>query len=198
VRAIIGLGNPGEAYRATRHNAGFLVVEELARRHGADAWQHRHHAQLATWRTAAGNVLLVKPDTFVNCSGESAQALLAFHKLLPAEMLVIVDDLHLPLGTLRLRPAGSAGGHNGLKDIEARLGQGYPRLRLGIGAPPAAGEVQVGHVLGRFTDAEQPVATAMVARAADCAEGWLAEGCAIACRFNRPAEAGSTPGLPGA
>lgn len=133
-------------------------------------------------------MLLVKPDTFVNCSGESAQALLAFHKLLPTEMLVIVDDLHLSLGTLRLRPSGSAGGHNGLRDIEARLGQGYPRLRLGIGAPSTTGDVQVKHVLGRFTDAEQPVATAMLARAADCATGWLAEGCAVACRFNRGSE----------
>lgn len=198
MRIILGIGNPGPAYQDTRHNCGFLVVEELARRHGVDSWQHRHHAQLATWRNPAGAVLLVKPDTFVNCSGESAQALLAFHKLMPAEMLVIVDDLHLQLGTLRLRPSGSAGGHNGLKDIEARLGQAYPRLRLGIGAPPAGGEVQVNHVLGRFSDSERPVATAMIARAADCVEGWLSEGCAIACRYNRGPEPASTPGVPSA
>lgn len=196
MRIILGIGNPGPAYQGTRHNCGFMVVDELARRHGVDGWQDRHHARVATWRGSDGPVLLVKPDTFVNATGESAQALLAFHKLLPSELLVVVDDLNLPLATLRLRPSGSAGGHNGLRDIEARLGQGYPRLRLGIGAPAAAGDVQINHVLGRFTEAEQPLATAMVARAADCAEQWLREGCAVACRFNRPAEAPSTPAPP--
>jgi PTH1 family peptidyl-tRNA hydrolase len=97
---------------------------------------------------------------------------------------VVVDDLNLPLGGLRVREQGSAGGHNGLRDIEARIGQGYPRLRLGIGAPPGAGAQQIDHVLGRFSDGERPAAEAMIARAADAVLAWLEHGLAAAARLN--------------
>jgi peptidyl-tRNA hydrolase, PTH1 family len=113
------------------------------------------------------------------------QAVIAFHKLSLSEVLVVVDDLNLALGHLRLRPDGSPGGHNGLKDIQARLGAIYPRLRLGIGRPPAGGD-QVNWVLGRFQPEEQAAVTAMASRAADCCERWLVEGMTIACRFNGP------------
>jgi PTH1 family peptidyl-tRNA hydrolase len=188
MRVILGIGNPGTQYERTRHNVGFLVLDELARRHRLDGWSKRWQALTCDWRVPDGlggdRGLLVKPQTFVNLSGESAQAVLAFHKLLPSDLLVVVDDINLPLGTLRLRPEGSAGGHNGLKDIEARIGKAYPRLRLGIGKPA---NDQVDHVLGAFTAAEQEDLIAMIAKAVDCVEGWVKEGVTAACRFNGPA-----------
>ena len=191
MRVVLGIGNPGPTYEKTRHNCGFLVLDALAKRHGLSGWQRRWNADVCDWRlpealrnVSGDRAMLLKPQTFVNLSGESAQAVLAFHKLPPAEMLVVVDDINLPLGTLRLRPDGSAGGHNGLKDIEARIGKAYPRLRLGIGRPA---NDQVDHVLGTFSDAEREELTAMIGKAMDCIEGWIKEGVAIACRFNGPA-----------
>jgi len=187
MRCVLGIGNPGGDYAGTRHNCGFLVLDELARRHRLESWHKRWHALIAEWRPDADHggdrVVLVKPQTFVNASGEAAQAVCTFHKILPTDLLVVVDDLNLPLGGLRLRATGSAGGHNGLKDIEARLGPDYPRLRLGIGAP--AGN-QIGHVLGSFAEHERADAEAMIAKAADCVESWLREGVVVACRFNGP------------
>jgi PTH1 family peptidyl-tRNA hydrolase len=186
VRIILGIGNPGPAYAGTRHNVGFEVIDALAARHGAGPFSRRHQAEVATWRRDDGPVLLVKPETFVNASGEAAQALMAFHKVSPAELLVVVDDLNLPLGTLRLRPDGGAGGHNGLRDIEARIGQAYPRLRVGIGAPVGPGEAQVAHVLGRWNEAERADLPLMLGKAADCIERWLLAGMGAACAFNGP------------
>ncbi len=187
MRVILGIGNPGTNYDQTRHNCGFMVLDALARRHGLQGWSKRWNAQVCDWRLPAelggDRAVLLKPQTFVNLSGESAQAALAYYKLLPTELLVVVDDINLPLGHLRLRPDGSAGGHNGLKDIEARIGKVYARLRVGIGSPA---HDQVDHVLGRFTDHERDDVTAMIAKAADCVEGWLKEGVAVACRFNGP------------
>jgi peptidyl-tRNA hydrolase, PTH1 family len=187
MRVVLGIGNPGSSYERTRHNCGFLVVDEVARRHGLDGWSKRWNALVCDWRVpdtlGGGRVLLVKPLTFVNLSGESAQAVLAFHKLLPSDMLVVVDDINLPLGHLRLRPDGSAGGHNGLKDIEARVGKLYPRLRIGIGRPA---NDQVDHVLGAFSDVERDDVQVMINKAAECVEGWLRDGVAVACRFNGP------------
>lgn len=185
VHIVLGIGNIGPAYRGTRHNIGFDVIDELARRHGITSWSRKHHAQIALWRPASGQVLLVKPETYVNGSGEAAQALLSYHQAVTNALLVVVDDLHLPLGTLRFRADGSAGGHNGLRDIEARLGPGYPRLRIGIGATATA-VAQVDHVLGRWTETEQVDVTAMIAKGADAVEAWIHEGAQCACRFNGP------------
>lgn len=197
MRVVLGIGNPGSAYERTRHNCGFFVIDELARRHRLDGWSKRWNAQVCDWRlsdTLGGDrALLVKPQTFVNLSGESAQAVLAFHKLAPSDLLVVVDDINLPLGHLRLRPDGSAGGHNGLKDIEVRIGKAYPRLRLGIGQPA---NDQVDHVLGTFSDAERDDLTAMITKAADCVEGWLRDGVAAACRFNGPSRPSAPTAAP--
>lgn len=189
MRVILGIGNPGREYEATRHNIGFTVVEELARRAGAPGFE-RHKkwdAELAEWRLperlGGGKALLLKPRTYVNLSGKTAQGALAFHKLKPEAMLVVVDDLNLPLGTLRLRGEGSSGGHNGLKDIEARIGKAYPRLRIGIGSP--SGD-QVGHVLGRFSPEERDDVELAIRKAADCCETWLGEGLTAAMRSNGP------------
>ncbi|MFM2092073.1 MAG: Peptidyl-tRNA hydrolase, partial [Planctomycetota bacterium] len=137
----------------------------------------------AAWK--GRRLLLVKPTTFVNGSGEAAQAVLAFHKAAPADLLVLVDDLNLPLGDLRLRAEGSAGGHNGLRDIEARLGKAYPRLRLGIGRP-RPDQDQIGFVLGRFAPEERADAEACATKAADAALAWAEAGVQVACRFNGP------------
>jgi PTH1 family peptidyl-tRNA hydrolase len=186
VRIVLGIGNIGSQYTGTRHNIGFDVVDELARRHGVTQWCRKHHAQVASWRSDHGPVLLVKPETYVNGSGEAAQALLAFHQAAPAELLVVVDDLNLTLGTLRVRPDGSAGGHNGLRDIESRIGAAYPRLRLGIGAPTGAGDAQIAHVLGRWSEPERIDVRDMLVKAADCVERWLGAGIAAAGSFNGP------------
>ncbi len=152
VRLIVGLGNPGREYRETRHNVGFMILDRLAARERAEfrtekSWQ----AEVA--RT--GEFLLCKPLTFMNLSGQSVRPLSQFYKIEPAEVFVVLDDMALPLGKLRLRANGSAGGHNGLQSVIEHLGtQSIPRLRVGIGAAP--GEA-TGHVLGRF-DLEEKAA----------------------------------------
>jgi PTH1 family peptidyl-tRNA hydrolase len=152
IRLIVGLGNPGREYQDTRHNVGFMILDLLAARAGATfraekAWQ----AEIAR----VGDVLLCKPQTYMNLSGQSVRPLSQFYKLDPAQLLVVLDDVALPLGRLRLRADGSAGGHNGLKSIIEHFGTpAVPRLRVGIGAP--ANEM-TGHVLGRFTLEEKPV-----------------------------------------
>lgn len=186
MRCIIGIGNPGLEYQGTRHNCGFLVLDALATRHGLGTWRRAWGGLVTDWPQApGGKALLVKPQTYVNLSGETVQAVIAFHKLSVIDLLVVVDDLHLALGHLRLRPDGSPGGHNGLKDIQARIGAIYPRLRLGIGKPPLGGD-QINWVLGRFPAEEQTTVTAMVTRAADCCEHWLREGMQVSSRFNGP------------
>ncbi len=184
MKLVVGIGNPGPEYAQTRHNCGFMTCDLLAAEHAAAFARHRKwKSQLAELRLADEKVLLLKPQTYVNRSGEAVLAALAFHKLLPEQMLVVTDDINLPLGTLRLRASGSAGGHNGLRDIEARIGRGYPRLRLGIGREDAN---RVAHVLGRFSPEEQPAADAMLARAVQSVGAWLAAGLEPAMRFNGP------------
>ena len=186
MRVILGLGNPGREYAGTRHNLGFAVIDTLvARQRLTLAREKRFQAEIATWESPSGRVLLVKPTTFVNRTGEAAQALLAFYHLPLTDLLVVVDDLHLATGHLRLRPDGSAGGHNGLRDIEARLGATYARLRCGCGPLPAGAD-QVAFVLGGFRPEERTDAEALVNKAADAAEAWARDGLSVACRFNGP------------
>lgn len=175
-RLIVGLGNPGDQYRNTRHNVGFMVLDEVARRMGA-AFQHekRWNSQLAR----SGSTSLLKPQTFMNLSGDAVQSVAHFFKLAPQESLVVFDDVDLPLGTVRLRPSGSAGGHNGMRSIIGRLGtDAFPRLKLGIAAESGrpAGHKLSGHVLGTFTDDERPVLAAMIERAADAVMHSLRSG----------------------
>jgi peptidyl-tRNA hydrolase, PTH1 family len=184
MRVVLGVGNPGREYHGTRHNLGFAVVDLLAQRAGV-AWRHERSfkADVAELNTGGDRLMLIKPRTFVNLSGESAQAVLAYHRVPPTDLLVVVDDLNLPTGTLRLRAEGSAGGHNGLRDIEARLGKAYPRLRLGCGPMPPGAD-QVAFVLGGFRPDEHAAAEAMTLRAADACLAWAREGVAVACRVN--------------
>lgn len=164
-RLIVGLGNPGGDYAETRHNAGFMVLDRLAARAGAVFKAEKKWQALAV-STSLG--WLCKPQTYMNLSGESVSALGHFYRIEPSQVLVVLDDMALPLGRLRLREKGSHGGHNGLRNIIDHLGTDViPRLRVGIGA--AAGEA-TGHVLGRFSPAERPLVDAAINRAADAVE----------------------------
>jgi PTH1 family peptidyl-tRNA hydrolase len=151
-RLIVGLGNPGKEYRDTRHNVGFMILDRLAAREHAE-FRTEKHWQAEVART--GDTLLCKPLTYMNLSGEAARAIGQFYKIEPAQTLVVLDDMALPLGKLRLRESGSAGGHNGLQSLIDCLGtQAIPRLRVGIGAAPGADRA-VGHVLGKFSTKER-------------------------------------------
>jgi len=185
---IVGLGNPGPEYAETRHNVGWRVAERLAERAGAGRWRERFEALLIETRLAGRPVLLARPMTYMNESGRVVRRLVEFWKLEADRLLVVVDDLALGLGRLRLRPEGSAGGHKGLVSVAEHLGHGaYPRLRVGIGPLPEGWD-GADFVLGRFTKAERPVVERAVQRAADAAEVWLAEGIEAAMnRFNGPA-----------
>ena len=182
----MGLGNPGEDYRDTRHNIGFMVLEEVAHRL-AIAFQpekkwNAHLARVAsTW--------FIKPQTYMNDSGRSVAAVAKFQKITPAETLVVYDDLDLPLGGLRLRPAGSAGGHNGMKSIVNSFGtDAFPRLKVGIapgGGRPDGGRM-VGYVLGRFQEDERATLAQVIDRAADAVQHILKHGVESAMNlFNR-------------
>ena len=160
---VVGLGNPGEKYAGTRHNVGFMALEQLAKRQSSSfKQQSKLHGLLAEVGQGAERLRLLMPQTYMNESGRSIRAALDWFGFEPAQMLILVDDMDLPLGRLRLRLSGGAGGHNGLRSTIAHLGgQEFPRLRIGIGAP-ALNPVErkqrtVGHVLGRFAAAEQPV-----------------------------------------
>ncbi len=171
---VVGLGNPGPQYARTRHNAGFMVVDALAARWGIGPrdWHKKGPARLALER--GRNVLLAEPQSYMNVSGPPTQGLAAFYKVPPERMLVVVDELDLPLGTLRMRADGSAGGHNGLKSLIEVFGTGFPRLRVGIGRG-AEGDA-VDRVLGEFTPGELAALPAIVDRALAGIEAWLREG----------------------
>ena len=169
MKLIVGLGNPGREYEHTRHNVGFQVAEELARRYRVTLKAHaKWKARAAKVAEIGDGVLLAEPTTFMNLSGWAVREIAAFHKLGPSDVLVVVDDADLPLGRLRMRTGGSAGGHNGLKSIIQELGTvAFPRLRVGVGRQ--VGELK-NHVLGRFSADEKAHIDAAVKRAADAAE----------------------------
>ena len=174
---IVGLGNPGAEYARTRHNVGFAVVERLAGRWGASwAAQKKFQARVARAEQDGRRVLLCQPQTFMNSSGDAVGAVKEFYRLPLTQVLVVVDDADLPLGQLRLRPAGSSGGHHGLESIERRLGsREYPRLRIGIGRQDGLREI-TGHVLSRFGSTEAALADKILAVAADQAQTWVTAG----------------------
>lgn len=174
-KVIIGLGNPGRKYAGTRHNFGFLVVDELARRTNAPTSRQRMKAEVTETKFGSDRLILAMPQTFMNDSGVSVREIMRWYKVSPEDVLIIVDDLDLPYGQIRLRPKGSAGGHNGLKSIFQQLGtQEIPRLRGGIGR--GGGGHTIGHVLSRFSSDEQAKLPDILNRAADGAELWLREG----------------------
>ncbi len=188
MKLVAGLGNPGAEYARTRHNVGFRVVDELARRWEAASWRKQFGGLAGVGQCGGEKVLLLKPLTYMNRSGQSVGEALRFHKIDPADLLVVVDDMALPLGRLRVRPQGSAGGHNGLTDVIRQIGtEAFARLRIGI--EQVSGERMVSHVLSPFSPEEEEVVGSAVVRAADAVACWVTEGVVEAMnRFNRAEE----------
>jgi PTH1 family peptidyl-tRNA hydrolase len=179
VKIVVGLGNPGREYSATRHNVGFMAVGELAGRGGVTTRRGKFGALVAEHR-GEETVLLVKPQTYMNLSGQSVAAFVRWHKLDADDLVVVYDDVDLPAGRLRLRPAGGSGGHRGIESLLAHLGKDtFARVRIGIGRPPEYMET-ADYVLGRFAAEEQPLMAEAVKRAAAAVEAVLKDGLAKA------------------
>ena len=174
MKIIVGLGNPGSRYAGTRHNVGFEVVDLIAAGPGTGPWRRKFQSQAAEVSYSGESLLLVKPETFMNLSGRSVKAALDFYKLTPADLLVVCDDIALPLGQLRIRAAGTHGGHNGLRDIQQHLGTiDYSRMRVGVDAPA---HEAADHVLSRFKPSEKAVIADAIETAAEAVLVWVREG----------------------
>jgi PTH1 family peptidyl-tRNA hydrolase len=186
MKLIAGLGNPGRQYAGTRHNVGFEVIDELTRRHRVNLEAAPVDAVFGKWRRDGEVVLLVKPLTFMNLSGEAVGGLMRYFKMDAGDVLVVTDDVNLPLGRLRLRGTGSEGGHNGLRSIAQHLGtMDYSRLRVGVGRGDTQRDL-ADHVLAMFTPQEQPEVEHAVTRAAEAVESWVTDGLAKTMNvFNR-------------
>jgi PTH1 family peptidyl-tRNA hydrolase len=187
---IVGLGNPGPEYHDTRHNVGFRCADALAAARGITFEQKKKSkAKYADGTLGGKRILIAKPQTFMNLSGSSVQGLATFYQIPPKNIIVIFDDLDLPLGTLRIRSKGGSGGHKGLTDIIQRLGtQDIPRIRFGIGRPPDRMD-PAAYVLRRFDPDELAIVTPTVNRVIQTIEAWLSEGIEIAMnRYNGTAE----------
>ena len=166
IRLVAGLGNPGSEYAATRHNIGFMVVDQLAAQFGSTWEKSVPQAREDALSAKCGAVLLIKPMSFMNRSGYPLFAVAQFYKIEPQQILIVLDDLALPLGRLRLRAHGGSGGHNGLESIIVQFGtEEIPRLRVGIGQAPREGYVD--YVLSRFFDEEKPLVRSTIGRAVD-------------------------------
>jgi PTH1 family peptidyl-tRNA hydrolase len=173
MKAVVGLGNPGREYAGTRHNIGFAVVDELARRANVSFESAPAEALIARWRLR--ETMLAKPMTFMNLSGQAVGELLRYFKIEPADLLIVVDEVQLPLGKIRARARGSAGGHNGLKSVIEHLGTDFARLRVGVGRGDERRDL-ADHVLARFDKAEADEVARMTTRAADAAEMFITSG----------------------
>jgi len=172
IRLVAGLGNPGPEYAATRHNIGFMVADQLAAQYGS-TWEKS--SKWDALSAKCGSVLLIKPMSFMNRSGYPIFAVAQFYKILPQEMLIVLDDLALPVGRLRLRARGGSGGHNGLQSIITQFGtEEIPRLRIGIGEAPRDGSVD--YVLSRFFDEEKPLVRSAISRAVEAVKCAIDKG----------------------
>jgi len=177
VKLIVGLGNPGETYQGTRHNIGFAVADLLVVRWGLSGFEAGPVDALIAKRRTAEPALVAKPLTFMNLSGEAVGGLVRYFKIVPVDVLVIVDEVQLPLARLRAGARGSAGGHNGLKSIVEHVGVDFARLRVGVGRGDARRDL-ADHVLSRFDRSEQAEVERMTVRAADAAEMFITSGIA--------------------
>lgn len=174
MKLIVGLGNPGTKYEFTRHNIGFRVIDELAKRHAISMASEKFHAWYGSGVIGDDKVVLLKPTTFMNRSGQAVLSAGRFYRLEYEDLLVITDDVALETGRLRMRAKGSSGGHNGLGDIITRIGSdAFCRLRFGVGQPLGS---QVDYVLGRFYEDEETVVGAAIAKSADATEHWVKNG----------------------
>ena len=193
MKLIVGLGNPGREYRDTRHNIGFKVVDEIARRHDLTFTMAPSQVPDAFVVKKFGTqpLLLAKPLTFMNRSGDAVAALSRYYDVDPVDLLVVLDDIDIPFGRLRARPYGSAGTHNGLRSVVERLGTQFPRLRVGVGRGDARRDL-ADHVLAKFEPAEREQLESIITRAADAAEMFAAEGIVKVMNTYNVDDAGST------
>ncbi|TNE67726.1 MAG: aminoacyl-tRNA hydrolase [Alphaproteobacteria bacterium] len=194
---FVGLGNPGSSYQNNRHNVGFMAVDEIVRRHNFLPFRSRFQG-LASEGSIGGNKLLIlKPQTYMNLSGQAVGEAMRFYKLTPADVVVFYDELDLAFGKVKVKTGGGAAGHNGIRSITQHIGADFVRVRIGIGHPGHKDRVH-GHVLGDFAKAEQPVLETVLDAVAREA-GWLAEGDAprfmteVARHINPPRENGTRP-----
>ncbi len=174
MRIVVGLGNPGREYAATRHNVGFMVIDELARRHGPVSWRKRFRSEIGEVMFAGQKLVLVKPLTFMNLSGAAVREAINWYHIPIEETIVVSDDLDIPFVTLRMRGKGSAGGHNGLASIIEQLGTTeIPRLKIGIGRGRSSASA---HVLSRFSIEQERELAELISRATDAVEIWIRDG----------------------
>ena len=174
---VVCLGNPGAKYEWTRHNTGFLVCDVLAKKMGVSVNRAKFKALVGTCELGGENVLLMKPQTYMNLSGEAVSEAVRFYKIPPEHVIVVSDEVSLPIGKLRIRPKGSAGGHNGLKNIIAHLGTDqFPRIRLGVGAPPHPDYDMADWVMTVFRDQDAVDMTETAKRAAEAIECYISQG----------------------
>lgn len=176
---IVGLGNPGRKYRGNRHNIGFMAVDRLAQAHGIQGGKVQNKAIVADGRIAGKKVILAKPQTYMNASGDAVGPLASYYQIPHENILVIYDELDLPFGAIRLREKGGAGGHNGMKSIINHLGQDFPRMRLGIGRPPGQMPPHA-YVLQDFRPEELPLLNDILDEAVRAVETWLQDGIQLA------------------
>jgi PTH1 family peptidyl-tRNA hydrolase len=176
---IIGLGNPGRQYRGNRHNVGFMVVDRLAGDNGIQSSKVQNKAIVGDGRVAGQRVILAKPQTYMNNSGDAVGPLANFYKIPPENIFVVYDEMDIPLGTIRLREKGGAGGHNGMKSIIQHIGQDFPRMRLGVGRPPGRMEPP-GYLLQDFSNDQLPIVSDMIDEAIRAIETYLQEGIQMA------------------
>lgn len=172
---IVGLGNPGKQYEGTRHNVGFRVIDELARRGGSGGFTSQFKGEVAKVDVGRERAVLLKPLTYMNLSGESVQGAMAFFKLQQHEIIVVHDDMDLELGRIKLKQGGGHGGHNGIRDIAQRIGADFYRVRLGVGRPRGNSSASK-HVLGGFSPDEQPALERLLADASDAVEMIIGDG----------------------
>lgn len=193
-RLVVGLGNPDRRYENTRHNIGWMVLDEVRRRLDLGNARKAFHSHLWSGRIGPQPVLLAQPQTYMNRSGLAVAEMASFYKLAPRDMLVVLDDMALPPGRLRARQGGSAGGHNGLSDIVAALGTDQvPRLRIGIGPCPPQMD-WADYVLSRFGKSEEEVIAPAIQRAADAVADWAVRGITFVMdKYNKDATQGSQP-----
>ncbi|HIT57861.1 MAG TPA: aminoacyl-tRNA hydrolase [Candidatus Galloscillospira stercoripullorum] len=174
---VVGLGNPGDKYENTRHNVGFMTADVLAERKGVPVQRLKFKALTTTLTLGGAQVLLMKPVTYMNLSGEAVGEAARFYKIPPERVLVISDDVSLPAGKLRIRRSGSAGGHNGLKNIIAHLGtDAFPRIKVGVGGKPHQDYDMADWVLGKLSGEDKKAVDAAVERAADAVERYIQDG----------------------